>query len=88
MTIQPTEPIADRTTATPILDHADRCDRCRAQAYVLVLFSEHELLFCAHHYRKFEPALLKLDTVIIDERHRLTEAVKDDGHFVEGKPSR
>lgn len=31
---------------------SDRCDRCGAQAYVLVCGSTGDLLFCAHHYNK------------------------------------
>lgn len=48
------------TPATP-LTAADRCDRCGAQAYLrVVLMSGGELLFCAHHGRKFEPELKKI----------------------------
>ena len=30
----------------------DRCDRCDAQAFVLVKGMTGELLFCGHHYNK------------------------------------
>lgn len=51
------------TVLTPAsqLTAADRCDRCGAQAYLrVVLTSGGELLFCAHHGRKFEPELKKI----------------------------
>jgi hypothetical protein len=62
------------TPATP-LTAADRCDRCGAQAYLrVVLMSGGELLFCAHHGRKFEPELRKIAAEIQDETQRLTSA--------------
>lgn len=36
--------------ATP-LTALDRCDRCRAQAYVRTEHSGLELLWCVHHFR-------------------------------------
>ncbi|MBD0670594.1 hypothetical protein [Streptomyces sp. CBMA156] len=60
------------TPASP-LTAADRCDRCGAQAYLrVVLASGGELLFCAHHGRKFEPELKKIAVEIQDESGRLT----------------
>ncbi|MDH6136059.1 MULTISPECIES: DUF7455 domain-containing protein [Kitasatospora] len=59
------------TPASP-LTAADRCDRCGAQAYLrVVLASGGELLFCAHHGRKFEPELKKIAVDIQDESGRL-----------------
>ena len=38
-----------------------RCDRCGARAYVQVLLpSQRELLFCAHHYRQHARVLAKV----------------------------
>ena len=55
-------------------DRGDRCDRCGAQAYLrVVLISGGELLFCAHHGRKFEPELKKIAAEIQDETGRLTD---------------
>jgi len=54
------------------LTAADRCDRCGAQAYVLVrLASGGELLFCAHHAKQYEPGLRPLAIEIVDETDRL-----------------
>ena len=35
------------------LTHADRCDRCGAQAFYRAVLSSGELLFCAHHGRAY-----------------------------------
>ena len=51
-----------------------RCDRDGAQAYVrVVLKSGLDLLFCRHHYLKFEPTLVIQDIVaeVLDETDRL-----------------
>ncbi len=55
------------------LTAADRCDRCGAQAYVRVLISSGgELLFCAHHARKYDEGLRKVASDIQDESNRLS----------------
>ncbi|MFD6906449.1 hypothetical protein [Streptomyces sp. NPDC060077] len=60
------------TPASP-LTAADRCDRCGAQAYLrVVLLSGGELLFCAHHGRKFEPELKKIAAEIPASRASCT----------------
>ena len=54
------------------LTAADRCDRCGAQAYVrVILASGSELLFCAHHARKYDEGLRKIASDIQDETDRL-----------------
>ncbi|MEI7778581.1 MAG: hypothetical protein WCJ42_04030 [Actinomycetes bacterium] len=59
-------------TPTTPLTAADRCDRCGAQAYVLVkLTSGGELLFCAHHAREHADALAGIAADIVDESDRL-----------------
>ena len=60
-----------------ILDATDRCDRCSAQAYVKVIGTVGELLFCSHHYNKVVDNAVGYDKImkfmveIIDERKRL-----------------
>jgi hypothetical protein len=44
----------------------------RRRDYCSVLLSGGELLFCAHHGRKFEPELKKIAAEIQDETERLT----------------
>ena len=65
----------EETTASAnfILTRKDRCDAggCPAQAWVLVKFLTGELLFCSHHFDKFEAALIKDAYEVIDERHRI-----------------
>ena len=62
-TIAPTRP----------LSAADRCDRCGAAAYVRVVLDSGELLFCAHHARKYEDRLRAVAVDIQDETGRLAE---------------
>jgi len=46
----------------------DRCDRCQAQAKArVILNSGGELLFCAHHAKKYETALAPLAASIFIE---------------------
>jgi hypothetical protein len=54
------------------LTPVDRCDRCGAQAYIrVVLGSGGELLFCAHHARKYSERLRKVAIHIQDESDKL-----------------
>ena len=73
---QRTERAAAAPSGTPartaLMNSMDRCDRCGARAYVRVLLrSQQELLFCAHHYRQHAPALAKVAAEIQDETRRL-----------------
>jgi hypothetical protein len=62
--LAPTKPLAA----------ADRCDRCGAQAYIrAVLAGGGDLLFCAHHGRKYSEALREAGAEIVDETDRLLE---------------
>jgi len=67
--------IMEKTTASAayVLTKQDRCDAggCPAQAWVLVKFLTGELLFCSHHFDKFEAALIKDAYEVVDERHRI-----------------
>jgi hypothetical protein len=62
---------------TVVLTAADRCDRCGAQAYVLLSVfvagsGERDLLFCAHHYRDNERRLVESGVrVLLDQRREL-----------------
>ncbi|HEU5160729.1 MAG TPA: hypothetical protein VFU43_27275 [Streptosporangiaceae bacterium] len=59
---------------TKPLSAADRCDRCGAQAYFRVMLAGGgELLFCAHHGRKYGDALREAGAEILDETNRLRE---------------
>jgi CRISPR/Cas system CSM-associated protein Csm4 (group 5 of RAMP superfamily) len=60
-----------------VLTAADRCDRCGAQAYVLLSVfvpdgRDLELLLCAHHYRVHERQLVRSGVrVLLDQRRQL-----------------
>ncbi|WP_349262176.1 DUF7455 domain-containing protein [Actinocrinis sp.] len=56
------------------LNALDRCDRCGAQAYLrVILASGGELLFCAHHGKKYEESLRSIAAEIHDETAKLAE---------------
>ena len=61
------------------LSAADRCDSCGAQAYIAAEVNGSELLFCAHHGRKYEEKLRAVATTWHDETSRLTEALLANG---------
>lgn len=50
---------------------ADRCDRCGAQAFILVKGVSGELYFCGHHYVANEEALIKFSYEVVDEREHI-----------------
>jgi hypothetical protein len=56
----------------PALTAENRCDRCSARAVVMtVMFGGSSLLWCGHHYDKYEQALSANGaTVTRDERLR------------------
>ena len=56
-----------------VLQIADRCDSCGAQAFVLVKGMSGELYFCGHHFAKHEDALNKFAYEIVDERDSLND---------------
>ena len=61
------------------LKATDRCDRCSAQAYVLVKGVSGDLLFCGHHYDKIMnnpdayTKMMAFMLEVLDERERLVE---------------
>ena len=63
--------MTDTITATLLV--SDRCDRCGAQAFVLVRGVTGELMFCSHHFNKFETGLRDFSYEIVDERDRLSD---------------
>ena len=56
-----------------VLTAQDRCDKCGAQAYVLVIFeSESSLTFCGHHWNLYAEKLIALAIDVADETDKLT----------------
>lgn len=58
-TVTPTAPLT--------LTAADRCDRCGAQAYVRVVLSSGDLMFCGHHAKAYEDKLREAAVEWVDE---------------------
>jgi hypothetical protein len=57
------------------LSRADRCDRCRARAYVRATLNVGaELLFCGHHANEHRAALAVAGASFHDETAKLTIA--------------
>ncbi len=58
------------------LNANDRCDSCGAQAYVRVQLDKGELLFCAHHGKKYQEKLSGIAQSWHDESSRLLSESK------------
>jgi ribosomal protein L37E len=62
-----------------VLKTIDRCDRCGAQAFVMIKGSTGDLLFCGHHYDKIMnnpdayTKMMAFMLEVIDERYKLVE---------------
>jgi hypothetical protein len=68
---------ATATTEAPVsyrLTAADRCDSCGAQAYIAAELNGSQLLYCAHHGRKYEEKLRAIASSWLDETGRLHES--------------
>ncbi|MEO6826102.1 MAG: hypothetical protein ABI255_07300 [Microbacteriaceae bacterium] len=63
----------DDLATGPQLTAADRCDSCGAQAYIRVVVNNGELLFCAHHGKKYQEKLSTIAHSWHDETSRLFE---------------
>ncbi len=56
------------TMTKPQLTVSDRCDRCGAQAFVLVVLdSGSTLQFCGHHFREHEVRLRSVAVEVVDQ---------------------
>lgn len=51
-----------------MLKASDQCDRCGAQAYVLVVLLNGDLLFCGHHFQQYQTNLEKIALSVNDQR--------------------
>lgn len=52
----------------------DRCDRCGAQAYVVVTVNNGPLMFCSHHYDEYSPVFPDYAIMSEDNRKALVSA--------------
>jgi len=56
-----------------VLNATDRCDGCGSQAYVWVNGVAGDLMFCRHHFLKYEEKLREYAFEIVDETHKINE---------------
>lgn len=49
----------------------DRCDRCKAQAFVRVTMESGELTLCGHHYGKHHKVLNQQALFVYEELEKL-----------------
>ena len=49
-----------------MLPASDRCDNCGAQAYVVTTVNGTDLLWCGHHWRRFEAGLVAVASKVRD----------------------
>ena len=68
------ETLVDERTDT--LNATDRCDRCGGQAYVWVNGVNGDLMFCRHHFLKWEDKIRAYAFEIIDETYKLNNKVE------------
>ena len=69
-TIQKPKP-EQHTHPIPSMDRTltahDRCDSCGAQAYVSAVLANGPLLFCGHHFHRYEEKLTMSALTIVNE---------------------
>jgi hypothetical protein len=58
---------------TDVLKATDRCDRCQSQAYFWVNGVAGDLLFCRHHFFKYEEKLREYAFEVVDETYKINE---------------
>jgi len=56
-----------------VLNASDRCDRCNGQAFFWINGVAGDLLFCRHHFLKYEDAIRSYAFEVVDETHKLNE---------------
>jgi hypothetical protein len=67
------EEVDEARTLSNALNNSDRCDACGAQAFVWVNMpnSKSGLLYCSHHFNKYETKLREVAIDIYDERYKI-----------------
>ena len=63
--------VKESVEETDTLNATDRCDSCGSQAYVWLNGVTGDLLFCGHHFNKYEDKLRAYAFEIVDERYKL-----------------
>ena len=62
------------TVEKVVLTAHDRCDSCGAQAFIRATLKNGQLLFCAHHGRKYETKLSVMALTIEDGTDTINKA--------------
>lgn len=65
--------LTDQTEKVRQLTAMDRCDSCNAQAFVWVNGVSGDLLFCGHHFTKWESKIREFAFEVIDEREYIND---------------
>ena len=63
--------VKESVEETDTLNATYRCDSCGSQAYVWLNGVTGDLLFCGHHFNKYEDKLRSYAFEIVDERYKL-----------------
>ena len=63
----------DAFLATRELKVEDRCDRCRAQAWIVATKGSQELYFCNHHGNKHQLVLIADGWAIQDDSYKMNK---------------
>lgn len=64
--------VPDVDVDVPQLLVTDRCDSCGAQAFVLTTHLAGSLMWCAHHFRRYEATLE--DQKVLDNRSMINKS--------------
>ncbi len=70
-TMEPVE--AEARPLSNTLNNQDRCDACGAQAFIWVQMPNATagLLYCVHHFNKYEAKLREVAIDVVDERYKI-----------------
>jgi hypothetical protein len=64
----------EAVSQTRELQQMDRCDSCRAQAFMRATKGGRaDLLFCGHHGRRHQASLIAQGFIVDDQTHRINE---------------
>ena len=63
----------EKDQKTDVINVSDRCDRCGGQAFFWVNGVSGDLLFCRHHFLKYEDSIRSYAFEVIDETYKLND---------------
>lgn len=65
--------MVEEEVASDILNANDRCDKCGSQAFFWANGVAGDLLFCRHHFLKYEDKIRAYAFEMVDETHKLND---------------